>query len=74
MGPRAGLPGHLGGLRSYGPGVASGGVRLPCFHPEVPGLIIAPFLLYVSDEGVLGGKRAHGCKLLFRGFIVFFSA
>ena len=57
-------------LRIYGSGVAKGGVHFHSFPPEVPGLVIAPFLLYVSDEGVLGGKRAYECEQLFHGFIV----
>lgn len=42
----------------------------PRFPPEVSGLVFAPFLLYVSDEGVLGGKQAYKYEQLFRGFTV----
>lgn len=34
-------------------------------------MVIALFLLSVSDERVLGGKRVHRCELLFHGFIVY---
>lgn len=33
-------------------------------------MVIAPFLLNVSDESVLGGRRVHECEQLFHGFIV----
>lgn len=62
---------HLGEPWIGGPGVARGRVHYHGFHPEVPGLVIAPFLLNVSDDSVLGGKRVHGREQLFRGFIVY---
>lgn len=63
---------YLGELRIDGSGVTKGGVHFHYFHPQVPGLVLAPFLPNMSDDSVLGGKCAHRLEQLFRGFIVYF--
>lgn len=62
---------HPGELRIYGPSITRGGGHLHSFHPEFPWSVIAPFLLNVSDEHVLGGKQAHKREQLLHGFIVY---
>lgn len=55
----------------YGSGIAKGGVPFHWCPSELPWLVIAPFLLSVSDERVLGGKWVHAGEQLFHGFMVY---
>ena len=63
---------HLGELRIDGSGVAKGGVRFHYFDPQVPGLVLAPFLPNMSDDSVLGGKWAHRLEQLFVDLLFIF--